>query len=143
MSDLSQMALKQLQNLLANDPLLKDVMAGSLPTARRSGPWRPDVDVLEFADRFVVIVDLPGVSRDAIEVELLGNQLVLRGRRAVHRPEGAQLTADERPSGAFERRFKLPIDAAGEQVTAKLDEGVLTVTVPRLEQAQGVKVDIA
>ena len=98
--------------------------------------WMPPVDIEEAEDGFVIRADLPGVAPESIEISMADGVLTLRGERAPEasvRPAG--LRRAERPHGSFYRRFSLPdgVDAAG--ISARADQGVLTVTIPRRSAA--------
>ena len=94
--------------------------------------WTPSVDLYETADRFVLSIELPGLTRDQIRIELQHDVLTVRGERAVRHEEGAQFHRVERGHGPFARTFPLPQPADAEHVAAEFRDGVLTVVVPKL-----------
>ena len=94
--------------------------------------WTPSVDLYETADRFVLSIELPGLTRDQIRIELQHDVLTVRGDRAVRHEEGAQFHRVERGHGPFARTFPLPQPADAEHVAAEFRDGVLTVVVPKL-----------
>jgi len=94
--------------------------------------WSPAVDLYETPDRFVLSLELPGLTRDHIKIEIQHDTLVVRGERPVHHEEGAHYHRVERGHGAFARSFVLPHPVDVEAVAAQFDEGVLTVVVPKL-----------
>jgi HSP20 family protein len=94
--------------------------------------WTPAVDLYETADRFVLSIELPGLTRDQIRIELQHDVLTVRGDRAVRHEEGAQFHRVERGHGPFARTFPLPQPADAEHVAAEFRDGVLTVVVPKL-----------
>ena len=126
----SDVALTHLEKMLAQDPLLKDLLAGAPPRRRKAGKYQPAADVLELDGEYRVILDVPGVPRHDLDVELDGGRLVIRGRRRATPPEAAKIRSTERGQGGFERIFLLPAQTRGDHVVAELDHGVLTVTVP-------------
>src|SRR5262245_45471825 len=96
--------------------------------------WAPAIDVYETPDAYVVTAEVPGVSRDQIDLALEDSRLTLRGQRADRR-----LTSDvlhfhqiERSYGSFSRTFEFADKIDVEHVTADLTEGVLTVTLPKV-----------
>lgn len=97
--------------------------------------WTPLADVLETAQALVVLVELPGVTAGQVVVEIVDGDLVVRGERpfACEDPEPAYHVV-ERAHGAFARRFPLPPGVDGAGVSASLNEGLLTVTVPKRAQ---------
>ncbi|MFK7931661.1 MAG: Hsp20/alpha crystallin family protein [Myxococcota bacterium] len=126
----SDSALRQLESLLTRDPLLKDLMTGTLPGPRKSGRFQPDVDVFELKGEYRVVLDVPGVKREDIDVQLDGGRLLVRGKRSTGAPKGASVRTSERGKGSFERAFLLPNHTVAGEVQAHLDHGVLTVIVP-------------
>lgn len=131
MATATDAAIRKLEELMSRDPLLREVFAETLPRDRRPGHFVPDVEVLELPDRYLLLVEVPGVSRDDLHVDLVGNRLVVRGRKLVARPAGATTKLTERKGGSFTREFLVPRTIAPEDVTARLDSGVLTITLPR------------
>ena len=93
--------------------------------------WVPPVDLSELADRYVVTLEVPGLSRDALQIGFDRDTMTVRGQRPVDSccPERYQQL--ERGQGAFSRgfRFGLPVDA--DHIAADLADGVLTITVPK------------
>ena len=94
--------------------------------------WAPAVDLYETADRFVLSIELPGLKRDQIKIELQHEILTVRGERAVQHEDGAQFHRVERGHGPFARSFSLPHPVSAEQVQADFRDGVLTVVIPKL-----------
>jgi len=102
----------------------------SFPTTHVRPTWRPAVDVLENEDEFIIVVDVPGLDAEQVEVALQGRVLTLRGARPT--PEsgrGAVWHVSERPRGHFERRIHLPLHVNPQQVEAKCRNGILTLRV--------------
>src|SRR6185436_7584097 len=71
----------------------------------QSRVWRPLVDVFEDADTVQVYLDLPGLDRDSIDVQLTGESLTVRGERRQEKREGGHYVHVERPEGSFQRSF--------------------------------------
>jgi len=94
--------------------------------------WTPAVDLYETADRFVLSIELPGLKRDQIKIELQHEILTVRGERAVQHEDGAQFHRVERGHGPFARSFSLPHPVASDLVEAEFRDGVLTVVIPKL-----------
>lgn len=103
--------------------------------------WSPAVDLYETPDRFVLSLELPGLTRDHIKIEIQQETLIVRGERPVHHEEGARYHRVERGHGAFARSFALPQPVDVEAVAAEFRDGVLTVVVPKLAPQQR-RVDI-
>ena len=92
--------------------------------------WTPAADVLETREAFVIFVELPGVTHEAVAVEIKTRTLWVYGERPHEGAEGAYHSL-ERPHGPFARRFTLPkgVDRAGARAVFK--NGVLEITLPK------------
>ncbi|HYT76857.1 MAG TPA: Hsp20/alpha crystallin family protein [Vicinamibacterales bacterium] len=103
-------------------------------TAQNASAWTPPIDVYETEDRYVIAAELPGLSREQIELAVQENRLTIRGTRQGGTPEpGAQHYHQvERGHGSFQRAFEFADRVQTGGVTADLRDGVLTVTLPKL-----------
>ena len=101
--------------------------------AQRGSAWDPPMDVYETAARYVVTAELPGLTREQIELAVQENRLTIRGVR----PGAAETSTRhyhqvERAHGSFQRTFEF-VDAVDHQgIAADLRQGVLTVTLPKV-----------
>ena len=107
------------------------------------GAWAPPVDIFEKDHKLVIRAELPGVQKDDIEVGIENGVLTLKGERK----REAEFNEDnayrlERVYGAFTRSFSLPTTVDPSKIEAVYKEGVLQVTVPKLEAAKPKKVQI-
>ena len=97
---------------------------------------RPSVDINESNDAFMISADLPGIAKSDIEVKVEGNNLILSGNRYIDKSEkNEKFHYNERRFGTFSRSFKLPKTIKEEKITAKLDNGVLSIVIPKAEDA--------
>jgi len=106
--------------------------------------WAPAVDIRETEEAFLVHAELPGLSKDDIEITLENDILKLSGERRFEKDvEEKEYHRIERSYGTFTRAFSLPsrVDASG--VSASFTDGVLTISVPKVEEAKPRKIDIA
>jgi HSP20 family protein len=104
--------------------------------------WAPLVDITETENEVVVTLDVPGVERDGIDVQLSGESLVVRGERKFARREGTSYVHLERLQGAFSRSFTIGVPVQPDRVSASYRDGVLTVTLPKAEAVKPRKVQI-
>lgn len=106
--------------------------------------WSPAADIFERANEFVVLLDLPGVDRNALDVGLDENRLTVRGERAERNDDDdeAQLRRAERPSGRFVRSFTLPATIERERINADYKDGVLRLRLPKREERKPHRVEI-
>ena len=95
----------------------------------------PPVNILESKDGYLLEAEMPGVSKDGIEITLEGNEITLTGRRHGSPPAGAPLFRESRAAD-YRRVFELDpaIDTA--RITASMDQGILTVTLPKSERVK-------
>gem|GEM_PF-1924441 len=102
--------------------------------AARTGGFAPRADVIEADDAYLIALDLPGVAADAVHVHYDDGVLAVSGERAqAESLTGARLVRAERGLGRFSRQFQIGTAIAPDGIEADLDEGVLTVRVPKAE----------
>lgn len=104
--------------------------------------WAPVVDILESESDLVVRAELPGISREDIDVEVTGESLTIRGERKVDEQDGAKYLRVERAYGPFQRSFSIGIPVQPDKVKAAYRDGVLEVTVPKAEEVKPKKIEI-
>jgi HSP20 family protein len=119
----------------------------SLPRGEREGNagtrvWGPAVDIAEGENEVTVFIDVPGVNRQSIDVQLTGDTLTVRGERQVERPEGQNVLHVERPYGQFVRSFTIGVAVQTDQVQASYRDGVLTIVLPKAEAVKPRKIQI-
>jgi HSP20 family protein len=99
--------------------------------------WMPALDVREADDRYEVTVDLPGLEPKDVNVTFEDGMLTISGKRQFESEDkGDTWHRLERGFGTFARSIRLPQTADTEKIEAAFDKGVLTVTVPKTEQAK-------
>ena len=109
-----------------------------------SSAWLPAMDVVERADSFVVTLDVPGASHDAIELTFDQGALTIRGNRpTTEYTEDDKIYVAERTLGEFERVVRLPETVDGENIHASFDRGVVTIVVPKAQAARPRKIAIS
>jgi HSP20 family protein len=132
-------------------PRLQDEINRLFGTARENDSssatamWVPPVDIHEYANRFELHVDLPGVDPSTVELTLEGGILTLSGERPpAERKNGeeSQGRRIERGHGQFHRRFVLPDTVDSEKVNASGSHGVLTITIPKQPKATPRRIQI-
>jgi HSP20 family protein len=102
----------------------------------------PRADIYETDENVVVIVDMPGVSDDTIDVTLEKNILAIRGSSIHENPEGYSLAFSEYEVGDYERSFRLTDQINREGIEANYRDGVLSLTLPKAEQAKARKIGV-
>jgi len=101
--------------------------------------WTPAADIYETETGYVIALDLPGVDRNEVEIDLDDNRLVVKGNRAI---EESMRQRSERPSGKFLRTFSVPGSVDQTQIGADYKDGVLQVRLPRRKEQKSKKVEI-
>ena len=105
--------------------------------------WVPSLDVRETQDRFAVTVDLPGLEPGDVEVTFEDGMLTIRGTREFAKQEQEeQYHRIERSYGSFARSIRLPRIADAEKIDASFDRGVLTIEVPKREEAKPRTIEV-
>ncbi len=96
----------------------------------------PETDLIETYDNIIVHTNLPGVKKEDINIDLTEDKLIIKvmGYTGAPMEEGAQIKAKGRKHGKIKRVVKLPEKIIVEGATAKLENGVLTVTMPKAEK---------
>jgi HSP20 family protein len=104
--------------------------------------WTPPVDLYETADRYVLTAELPGLTREDLEIRFTDGQLHLQGQRPSPRVPCEQYHRVERGHGPFLRRFALPAAIDPDRISAALEDGVLTITIPKAPSAVPRRIDV-
>ena len=106
--------------------------------------WIPAIDVVENNDNYVLKAELPGMNKDDVKIMLENNVLTIRGEKKndLDKKEGNYHRV-ERSYGAFERMFTLPGTIKSNDVDAQYKDGILTVTLPKVEDDKEKRIDVA
>ena len=97
--------------------------------------WKPLVDVYQTADGLAIAVDLPGVAKNDVSVEVKNNVLTIRGERRVASDiDEESYVRRERCCGTFQRSFAMKAAVSPDKINAKFKDGVLTIRVPSPEE---------
>ena len=103
----------------------------------------PAVDVVEHDDKYVVKVELPGVAKDDVKITMRDNILTIRGEKKQEdhaKESGFQRV--ERSYGSFQRSFILPTTVRNDGVDATYRDGILTITLPKAEEARPKQIEV-
>jgi HSP20 family protein len=108
------------------------------------GGWIPPVDIYEDKDALTVRAELPGMKKEDIGISLHNGYLTLSGERKQEKLyEGADASRSERVLGRFQRTVKLPCAVNAETIKATYSDGVLTVLLPKAEEAKPKQIAIS
>lgn len=132
------------------DPLQDLLQVGNelsrlIGTAESSvkGVWSPAADILEGPEQFQIVVELPGMSSEDVNITVEDDVLTLTGERQFTEPAGeGSYRRVERHYGPFGRRIALPPKCDSGKIEANMDSGLLTITVPKVEQAKPHRIEV-
>jgi HSP20 family protein len=106
--------------------------------------WTPALDVYEDGENVYVRAELPGMKREDIELSLHDGSLSLSGeRKSEEKFNDAEVYRAERFFGRFQRTVTLPTPVATDKVKAQYKDGILTVTLPKAEEAKPKHIDVS
>ena len=101
--------------------------------------WVPASDIYETSSSYSIAIDLPGVSRNALEIEIDEDRLIVKGAREI---EATKTRRNERPAGKFIRTFSVPSSVDQKLIGAEYKDGVLSVRLPKRQEQKAQKVEI-
>jgi HSP20 family protein len=127
-----------------NFRFFEDAVTRLISEPRGSRPWSPAVDIFETEDALTLRADLPDVNTDEIDIRVENNTLTLKGSRKFVKDENAKgYHRIERSYGDFLRSFAIPQTVETDKVAAQYTNGVLTITLPKKENAKPRQVKVA
>jgi HSP20 family protein len=125
------------------DRLFEAPLSELARTSQILSGWTPALDLHEDKDNFLVKIELPGMKKEDIEVTMHEGSLSISGeRKSEQKFEGADVYRSERYFGHFQRTVTLPAPVAADKIKAQYKDGVLTVTLPKAEEAKPKQIDV-
>jgi HSP20 family protein len=122
--------------------LVRENRSGTSNGERAEEPFiAPAATVLENADGYTLEVEMPGVSKETLEMWVENNELTVLGRRSIPSVEGTLLHRESRPEN-FRRTFELDPSIDAEKISAKIEQGVVSLTLPKAEQVKPRKITV-
>lgn len=126
------------------DRLFESPLTELTRTSNLLSGWTPALDVYEDKDNYTVKAELPGMKKEDIEVSLHEGSLSISGeRKSESKHEDAEVYRAERFFGRFQRTVSLPSAVAADKVKAAYKDGLLTITLPKTEEAKPKHIDVA
>ncbi len=119
--------------------------SGPKPASSRSEDRNylsPEVNIYETKDEFIIEAEMPGVTKEGLEVLLEGNLLTFIGRRSEEGTKAHLLYRESRPAD-FRRTFELDAGIDTESISAKIDQGILTLRLPKSERVKPRKIEVS
>lgn len=124
------------------DSMLKDFFRDFGTSSSRPGVF-PLMDVREDSEKYTVAVEVPGMTRDDINLSIQDDQLVVEGeKKEEEKEEDESYLRVERSYGRFRRRLRLPGDVDQEKVDAKYKDGVLNIHLPKTEEKKPKEIEV-
>lgn len=102
----------------------------------------PEVNIFETKDRYVLEAEMPGVNKSGLEITLEGNLLTFVGRRTEAAPQADLVYRESKPAD-FRRVFELDPAIETEKITARMDQGVLELTLPKADRVKPRKIIVS
>ena len=102
----------------------------------------PPATVLENADGYMLEVEMPGVNKENLEMWVENNELTITGRRSIPAVEGTLIHRESRTEN-FRRTFELDPSIDAEKISAKIEQGVVSLTLPKAEQVKPRKITVS
>lgn len=125
------------------DRLFEDFFERSPFHFRTSGSWEPSVEVADTKDTIVVKAQVPGISKDNLQVNITADAITLKGElKEEEKKEDKNYSRQEIRYGAFLRTVPLPAAVQADKATAQLKDGVLEITLPKSEPAKVKEIPI-
>jgi HSP20 family protein len=101
--------------------------------------WTPASDIYETDSGYMIAMDLPGIDREALKIDIDDNRLVVKGTRAVAESRASRT---ERPRGKFLRTYSVPASVDQGKIAAEYKDGVLQISLPKRNEQKPKKIDI-
>jgi HSP20 family protein len=105
--------------------------------------WSPALDVYQDKDSFTVVVELPGLKKEEIDISLHDDVLTISGERRAHEKKGKEGFRTERFYGSFQRTVTLPAAVDAKNVKASYQDGILKVVLPKAEEAKPKQIEVS
>ena len=117
--------------------------ARTIDAANQARDWSPAMDIREEDNRYVLEADIPGVSREDVDISLEDNVLTIKGERTLNSEENREgYHRKERVHGSFVRQFSLPDTVNAEAISATVTNGVLEIGIPKQEKPEPRKITV-
>lgn len=120
-----------------------DRFRGGVVDDNATSTWLPAVDIVEKANGYLVSVELPGVDKKDVKITVQNDVLTVRGEKKQESEKtGENYHRVERSYGIFQRSFTLPTSVKNSQIEASYDNGVLTISLPKAEEAKPKEIEV-
>ena len=133
------MVLQDRMNRLFEDATQRRNQADGAGDEFERADWTPASDIYETESGYLIAIDLPGIHRQALEIDIDDNRLVVKGTRALSESKQHR---SERPRGKFLRTYSVPGSVEQAKIAAEYKDGVLQINLPKRTEQKPKKIDI-
>jgi HSP20 family protein len=133
------MVLQDRMNRLFEDATQRRTNADANAAEFERTDWTPPSDIYETASGYSIAMDLPGIDREALEIDIDDNRLMIKGTRVI---DESKQHRTERPRGKFLRTFSVPASVDQGKIGAEYKDGVLHIHLPKRSEQKAKKIDI-
>jgi len=102
----------------------------------------PPASVTEIGDGYTLEIEMPGVKKDGLEISVENNELTIIGRRSLPAMEGTLIHRESRPEN-FRRAFEIDPSIDANKISAKIDQGLVTLTLPKAEHVKPRRITVS
>lgn len=107
------------------------------------GTSYPRTNLTDKGDHLELVAEVPGLTKDDLDIKIQGNYVEISGKREVKEPEGYRVHRSERGSATFTRSLTMPSDVDSDKVSAELKDGLLVLSMPKSEAAKPRQISIS
>ena len=133
------MVLQDRMNRLFEDATQRRTQPGEVGDEFERADWTPVADIYETDSGYLIAIDLPGIRRDDIEIDIDDNRLLVKGARAI---DDSRSRRSERPRGKFLRSFSVPASIDQNKIGADYKDGVLQIRLPKRAEQKAQKIEV-
>ena len=133
------MVLQDRMNRLFEDATQRRTQADASQDEFERADWTPASDIYETESGYLIALDLPGINREALEIDIDDNRLIVKGTRLINESKQHRT---ERPRGKFLRTFSVPNSVDQATIGAEYKDGVLQIRLPKRSEQKAKKIDI-
>ena len=131
--------LQDRMNRLFEDATQRHTETGESSDAFERADWTPAADIYETDTGYSIALDVPGIKREAIQIDIDENRLIVKGTRLI---DDARARRNERPRGKFLRSFTVPSSVDQGKIGAEYKDGVLQIRLPKRAEQKAQKIEV-
>ncbi|HEV2835001.1 MAG TPA: Hsp20/alpha crystallin family protein, partial [Pyrinomonadaceae bacterium] len=133
------MMLQDRMNRLFEDATQRRTQTGEVGDEFERADWSPAADIYDTERGYLIAIDLPGIKRDALQIDIDDNRLIVKGTRVIDETGSRR---NERPRGKFLRSFTVPASVDQGNIGAEYKEGVLQIRLPKRAEQKAQKIEV-